>query len=457
MIFNPRTAIANIEINRRFATEHADTPLRMSTLILHELFHHMLHHFVLYPSDRITNIAQDTLINALICRLAPSFQQLFNDIYPKTEFPYMLLRPGANLKRIQDENIREAVRPLYRRMYRKANRSLLKYYHANPGTDPDTTTVDDISTILLDVANKQQEKMKDNLANSKDEMDGLGGMSPDWFKEDSAMDFLGSHGLNEDGSGAADPFDSSELEEDKLNNFRELLEDLVRDVGSSPNASGLFKKSFAIEQDQAPDELVDAMNAALREDIMRVKQIVEGVVGPRKGDRSVVPRHIGRKETLLLAAGLSPLFYPAWTPEEQHQGDVSVYLDVSGSMGDQAPFLLMLLTAFKQQVATEFYQFSTVIAEVNFGEFLAKFQETGEVFMKTTGGTSFDPIFQHAEKKGHKKILILTDGMANVGAEAQLYAESIETFTVFTEQHQSDPLEGLSQNTWIMPRIDIKK
>jgi len=457
MRFNSRTAVANIEINRRFATEFADTPLRMSTLILHELFHHMLHHFVLYPSDRITNIAQDTLINALICRLAPSFQQLFNDVYSKTEFPSMLLRPGGNLKRIEDEGIRESIRPLYRRMYRRANRSLLKYYHENPGTDPDTVTVDDISSLLLDIAQKQQDKMKDNLANSKDEMAGLSGMSPDWFKEESAMDFLGSHGLEEDGSGAADPFAGDELEEDHLNDFRDMLEDLVRDIGSNTNASSLFKKAFAIDQDQAPDELVDAMNAALREDIMRVKQIVEGVVGPRKGDRSVVPRHIGRKETLLLAAGLSPLFYPAWTPEEQHAGDVSVYIDVSGSMGDQAAFLLMLLTAFKQQVATEFYQFSTVIAEVNFGEFLNQFEQTGEVFLQTTGGTSFDPIFEHAEQKGHKKILILTDGIAHVSAERQLFAESIETYTVFTENHQADPLTGLSQNTWVMPRIHINK
>jgi hypothetical protein len=458
MRFNPRTGTGIIQINRNFASQYADTPLRLAAAFQHELLHHLFHHYVIYPDDMITNLAQDILINALICRLSPTFQQLFNDVYDKTEFPGMALRPQGNLKRLGDTEIRETVASFYKKLYRKVNRSVLNNFSAGRQVDHDTMTVDDLTVALMRVKDLQEAKMADNKANGRDLMDGLNGLSSDWWekpkKDGSGLQLLGDHPGEDDDK--RDELAGDELDEEHAQDFRDMMDELIDNLSSNANAAALFKKAFKIDKEDAPDELVDAMNAALREDIMRLREIVEGVVGPRPGNASVVPRHIGRKETLMLSAGVFPLFYPMWSPEDKpNGGDVAVYIDVSGSMGDQAEFIVMLMTAFKQHISTEFYEFSTQIAEINFGELLERFESTGEVFIKTTGGTDFDPIFMHAQQKDHKKILIITDGQANLGEEAKLYAEQIETFTVFTIMHNPDPLTGVSSNTWVLP--DIRK
>jgi hypothetical protein len=282
-------------------------------------------------------------------------------------------------------------------------------------------------------------------------MEGLGGLSPDWFKETGTeIKLLGNHEAEEE----RDPFDPGD---DEDSDFSSLLDDLNSDLSANPNASGLFKRAFKIDADTAPTELLEAMSNALREDVMKMRQIVEEVVGPRPNLTSVIPRHIGRKEALLLSQGFFPLFYPAFGPTEKPQGDVIIYIDVSGSMGSQAPFLLMLLTAFQQHIGTEFYQFSTEIAPTNFQEFRKHYEETGEIFMRTTGGTSFDPIFEHAKENGFNKILLITDGCANLSHELEFFAESIEVYTVFTLSHQPEPLSSVSTKTWVMPDININK
>ena len=461
MIFNPRTARAKILLNQEFVSQKAEKPLRLSALILHELFHHLLHHYVLYPSDSISNIAQDSLINALICRLAPSFQQLFNDCYSKNEFPSNFLRPGGNLRRIEHEEIREIVSSSYKVLYRKANRAMLANYKNGSANDMETLTVDDLQNMLGKVRKLQEAHQKKNNANGDPTMKGLEGLQESWWGEDdkNKVFLLGQHpkhGDKDDGGTAeyeSDPFDPTEMEQEQVEEFAEMLDSINNDLSSSPNAAGLYKKAFKINQEDAPDALLEAMAASLREDVMMSKEIIEEVIGPRPATQSVVPKHIGRKEILLLASDIYPVFYPAFAPEEKPSADVIIYIDVSGSMGDQAEFLLMLMTGFKNQIGTEFYQFSTVIEPVNFLDFLTNFEKTGQVVVQTTGGTAFDPIFKHTEEKGYKKILLITDGCAGLSTQYERFAEDIETYTVFTQDHSPEPLVSVSKRTWVMPQI----
>jgi hypothetical protein len=450
MSFNPKTAQARILLNPQFVSQHAERPLRLAALILHELLHHLLHHYVLYPNDAITNLGQDAIINAMICRLSPSFQQLFTEYYDKHTFPEMLLRPGANLRRIKNNEIREQVTQLYRLLYRKhaLHPGTLAYYKSTPSADRDVISVDDLCAALSGIRRTQEALIAANLAAQKPADEGLEGLSPEWWKDSTPL--LGDHSPLLD---SADPFAGDGLEETHLEDFDKLLDDLTADLGANGNASALFHIAFNIDRERAPDELLKAMEASMREDILRMKQIVEGVIGPRPNLRSIIPRHIGRKEVLLLSSGIFPLFYPAFAPDEKPSGDVIIYLDVSGSMGDQARFLLMLLTAFKEQVAAEFYQFSTIIEPTNFANFVAQYERDGTICMKTTGGTNFDPIFEHAQKQGFKKILLITDGCAGLSDQYAEFAEAIETFTLFTIQHNRDPLSAVSRSTWVMPNI----
>lgn len=465
--FNPRTATAKIEINRQFATDYLETPLKMAAALAHELLHHLFRHFVLYPSDLMTNLAQDVLINALIFRVAPSFQQLFNAMYEKTEFPGMILRPGANVKRIENQDIRAIVAEFHKKLYRKASRSLQMTYLEDPKKDTDVLTIEDLAQALQQIANMQDQIMDKNLAAKRDEMFGLKGMNRDWYgrppelpEDDARRILLLGHHVDPnqaDEDDVADQFAGEGLDEAMKGDFQEILDSLIGDLAGNPNAANLFKKSFRLDQEEPPDSLIDAFNAALREDIMRMQQIVETVIGPKPNLTTVIPLHLGRKEIFLLSQGILPFFYPAFGPDEKPDGgDVAVYIDVSGSMGDWAQFLVMLMTAFKHRIATEFYEFSTVIAEINFAEFIETFENTGKICVDTTGGTDFSPIFEHAQQKGHEKILLITDGGAGVNDEMSVFAESIEVYTVFTPNFQAEPLTSLSKQTWTMPDIKIK-
>ena len=467
MWFNPRTGTGKIEIDRQFATDYLETPPKMAAALAHELLHHLFRHFVLYPSDLMTNLAQDILINALIFRVAPGFQQLFNSMYEKTEFPGMVLRPGANLKRIENNDIREIVAGFQKKLYRKASRALQMTYFEDPKRDPDVLTIEDLATVLQQVANLQDQIMDANLKAKRDEMFGLKGMNRDWYgrppelpEDDTRRLLLLGHHVdpNElDEDDVADQFSTEGLDESNADDFQEILDGLIGDLSCNPNAANLFKKSFRLDQDEAPDALIDAFNAALREDIMRMQEIVETIVGPKPNLTSVVPLHLGRKEIFLLSQGILPFFYPAFGPDEEpNGGDVAVYIDVSGSMGDWAQFLVMLMTQFKHRIATEFYQFSTQIAEINFAEFIETFESTGKISVDTTGGTDFSPIFYHAKERGHEKILLISDGCAGVNEEMTAFAESIETYTVFTPRSQLEPLTSVSRQTWTMPDIKIK-
>lgn len=447
MIFNPRTGASTVKLNRAFVSQYSDTPLKLGALIMHELMHKMLHHMVIYPADGISNLAQDMLINALICRLASNFQQLFTDTYTKNEFPWMMLRPGANLRRIEHKDIQAEVGGLYKSLYRKYNRTLTRELSAGQ-KDPDVFSVDDLKSFFTKIAILQEAAQTANIKVGKPEMEGLGGLDPDWWRSRLNDKLLGDHSDEQQ-----DDFSGEDLEEEHKEVFGDLLQDLTRDLSANPNAKGLFTKGWQIDEEAAPDELSEALARGMREDIMKCKDIVETVIGVRPSHLTVVPKHFGRKEIAMLAAGIVPIFWPAYGPDEKPNGDVSIYIDVSGSMGDQAQFILMLMTSFKEQIQTEFYQFSTVVAPTPYYEFLKHFEETGEVFQTTTGGTDFSPIFKHADEMKFSKIVLITDGEAGVSPEAEMLARSMEVYTVFTQNHSAEPLSDLSAHTWVMPRI----
>jgi hypothetical protein len=451
MQFNPKTAQVTLLVNQEFVSQHAETPLRLAALVIHEMLHHLLHHYVLYPMDRITNIAQDALINALICRLAPSFQQLFTTVYSKTEFPSMYLRPGSNLKRIEHEEIYVQLRATYQLLYRKATRSALKDFAAGSRVDTEVVTVADLKVLLERIAQTQKSVQDANIQAQRDKMHGLGGLVPDWWEDSSELLLLGSHGDDAD-----DPFDTSGPPEEHAAELQDLLEDLNRDLKSNANAGALYENAFRVSAEDAPNELLEALNAGLRQDVMKMRRIIEDVIGPRPNMQTVVPRHIGRKEAYLIACGVTPIFYPAYGPGEKPQNDVIIYVDVSGSMGDQASFVLMLLSGFHDHISTEFFQFSTEVVATPFVEFKRHFEATGQITQTTSGGTNFDPIFEHAEAQGYKKIVLITDGCANLSPQWRDFAESIETFTVYTINHQTDPLSDVSRKTWVMPSITVK-
>jgi len=112
----------------------------------------------------------------------------------------------------------------------------------------------------------------------------------------------------------------------------------------------------------------------------------------------------GRKETFLLACGWYPLFYPnPVLKKDFDEWKTHIYIDVSGSTFKYWGILYGLILSIKDIISTPIYAFSDDVFELDINDL-----KNGKV--RTSYGTSFDCIVEHATRNGFKRLLIVTDG-----------------------------------------------
>ncbi len=162
-------------------------------------------------------------------------------------------------------------------------------------------------------------------------------------------------------------------------------------------------------------------------------------------ERGVVGR-LGRSEALSLALGCTPLFWTA--PLEQEIEDdqrVQLYVDGSGSMDEQLPFLFRLCTALEDHVGDRVHVFSNQVSTALLGDL-------AEGRYETTGGTDFDCILDHALEQRYRRILVLTDGYGGVdeGLVGRARDARLEVYLVLFGPwfDQDSDLCGVAKRTW---------
>lgn len=142
-------------------------------------------------------------------------------------------------------------------------------------------------------------------------------------------------------------------------------------------------------------------------------------------ERSVVGR-MGRPEALSLALGHAPLFWTAQLDQDiEDDQRVQLYLDGSGSMNDQLPFLLGICTALEEHVGDRIHVFSNQVCT-------AQMNDVAVGRYETTGGTDFDCVVDHALQKRYRRILVLTDGFARLdkGLAGRASSARLEVYVV---------------------------
>jgi hypothetical protein len=127
---------------------------------------------------------------------------------------------------------------------------------------------------------------------------------------------------------------------------------------------------------------------------------------------SVIPIKPSNTDLMTLALGYVPTL---WNNRVNTTGtcekNVAIYLDVSGSVDTYLPKILGVISSLRKGIKTIFC-FSTVVHEQQMSELRA-----GQV--KTTGGTNFTCIVEHAVENKIDKTIIFTDGHANLSTRAQ--------------------------------------
>jgi predicted metal-dependent peptidase len=94
----------------------------------------------------------------------------------------------------------------------------------------------------------------------------------------------------------------------------------------------------------------------------------------------------------------------------------NVYIDLSGSMTHELPYIISVLFKLKMYIKNPFWAFSNKVEKAKF--------EGNKLISKTTGGTSIIPVFEHIKEKKIKKAIIITDGYFEICCGSDL--ESIK-------------------------------
>ena len=127
--------------------------------------------------------------------------------------------------------------------------------------------------------------------------------------------------------------------------------------------------------------------------------------------RSVV-YNLGRREHVMRSLGMPVLFYPKQMSMLRKTNEkVHLYVDVSGSMMSDGFLALIFAMSYQLQdyIGPSLYQFTTVVRSVTLEEL-----RMGQLI---SGGTNIDAVFEHALKRDHERILVITDGQFRLPEE----------------------------------------
>jgi len=351
------TANGHMRYNPRFVREHVASREDLFCVVVHELMHPMFGHFV-YQNGELENIAADMVINATISQVfsVPSGEgTLFRKFY-RPEGIEGLLRPRSCMRESRYRDLYEAF-----------------YGNAAKGKKLSTGEVINSLRILTPEARAR------------------------------AVILLGGHGCS---ARTGTPGYSAETPARIAQDFQNAMS---RGTGNYAGFSDELRSLFC----QVLKTHLSLRKAMLqgyltRRKVDRFKQIVHQ---PRIGV-SPIPIHPSKRDLVLLSAGVLPLHFHnrVHQPETEERG-LAVYLDVSGSVNAHLPKVLGLLQSLASDLKTIFL-FSNQVIEVTLKTLLQ-----GNV--RTTYGTDFDCIAEHALDNRLDKAVILTDGYASLQEDNQ--------------------------------------
>lgn len=184
-----------------------------------------------------------------------------------------------------------------------------------------------------------------------------------------------------------------------------------------------------------------AVRAALDQDFANPRRVVTptAATSPLFGP--------GRQDYPFLAMGLWPTLFhgPRYDVSFEDQR-ARVYVDVSGSFDDYQARVFGFLVALRDEVGPTVYQFSNTVEGISI-------EQIARGVKRTTGGTDFDCVIEHALRHRFRRIVVITDGIGQLdSANAQAFqASGASLYLVLTEDAAMGslgPLPPLARQVW---------
>lgn len=431
-----------IELSPGFLREYIETPQDLLHLVLHEVFHKVrgdlqrawLDQRFMDERDRfVLNVAADILTDADLARLGfaeppPYLAKLYKG---KSRAAALLMPPAGLLGSAWPAGVSVDIRPYGSSITITAQAPDLFVSHTE-------ALPREKGGALLDVLKRDREKRMEKarsvfghpqlarlyLAGWEENPSSRSlfeGLKPFFPKPDCKVVFLGYHGDPEKGA---------------------WFQWLAAQLGLQAGYGDALQEEATEGVVPAKDLLfIEAVRRALEHDISTPRTVEASAVQP-----GVVPA-VGRREAFFLAADCLPTFYPnplrAQTEEENR---VHIYVDVSGSTSEVWPLLYGLVLHCKEYIGEPIYIFSNQVAEV-------KLEDLRRGRVLTTGGTDFDCVALHAAEKRFRRILVVTDGYADLEEQNRrlLQRRGVDVYLVLTEDaKETCPLVEVARRWWIL-------
>ena len=381
---NPR-----LMVNLSFLNRNAQTETDIKAVLLHEFLHILLNHTEQYKRmDALTNIALDSVINAIIHRsLGPGYSDFMSRYYADVKGVAVILRPMERAdisKSLRSHKHKMAIQRLWQDIY------------------DGKLVVDDI----LELTRTLKEVIP--------------------FK--SIFQILKGKSL----IGGHDKWKGKTLSDDLRKALERSLSEMNGDgIWRSPKERGIGANPY------------DALFVQKNEKMIRWErttwQVLMKLLTP---DRNAPQREWEDRETMMpilterdrrsfMKALWSPLI-----PEAVWQANVpkkaattQVYLDVSGSMNAEMQSLVSLLHQLRRFIRRPFWAFSDEVKPAVI--------ERGVLKTQTTGGTSINCVFSHIAETRPGKALIITDGYIESCQEVLLNKSKDQTLHILLSRDGS--------------------
>ena len=414
-----------IEFSPEFVKKQLESPEDILFVLLHEIHHKLRGDFfrdlacsASSTERRLANVVEDIRINAHLCNeYFPRCVGLLEKLYAKGSFPGILLAPPPVVIRNNAEKL----------------------------GCPDLGQVD----AMQDVEQVPRYELESFMARVMETYGRQGdeaGKIAEWYVDawledctvqglvDRLMELLGREIL--------------EIEIILLGDHSGRKTRLPKFAGALDDP---FYRYTAGEGDELEEDCINpVMQSRQAEKLHREirKALAPDPKNPRDAvlfvpERSVFPPG-GRRESFLLSCGVWPVFFENTVLQVTKDFcRVHMYIDVSGSTSEIQPFLYGLVRHLGDLAGEPVYLFSNQVAEISLGDL-----EGG--VRRSTGGTDFDCVIEHAVKNRFGKVLMITDGMADMREEnkERVRKGEVDLYVLITNEYHHRGLDGLAKRIW---------
>lgn len=396
---------------RPFFEQHINTRNKLEELLFHELLHHVFGDLCRSP-DYLHNFAADIIINSMVGRTL-GHCDLMKSFYEGQVLPINgMLRPESFIRADAKK-----LKPIYNTVW--------GFWDSRGKTRP-------VSRYgQPDLSEQGFQSIPELLEVLRILLSRYGGQRPKLLGGHGHRDQQGI-GSGEEGTERTDAGDEqgeldAEVRSQLGGELGKYLQEHCKTAGHGDQLVDLVIETIKTKTTLLTKLLEEF---AIDSELSEIKQYFN----VRVQKRAVFPRSsMGRRDAVLLGAGVTPLFWSVdRIRQKQQKRGIAIYVDVSGSVWHDLPRICGLIHAMRREVDA-IYEFSNQVYKTTT-------QELGAGKVKTTGGTDYDCIVEHAVQNSHRKVIVITDGYAGLSQQNQALALAhIEkAMVVYVKNHTKD-------------------